>query len=144
MELSENIIEQVVQATRQYGRLKGAFARFVERASLLATSQSPIQGVRFAASPESDFLDVFVAGIQLRFQFHLCYGKDRSARGSIVCSREAPCFAETKDIVGSFTFSGNGITDIEVKDGGDKPEMDYHAIYIIAYFIDKAIAKPPF
>lgn len=144
MELSANTLEQVIQATRQYGRLKAAFTGFIERAAFLATPRSPIQGVRLAASPESDFLDVFVAGIQLRFQFFLCYAKDRSVRGSIVCLREVPYFSETRDIVGSFTFSGHGITDIEVKEGEDKPELDYHAIHIIAYFVDKAIAAQPF
>jgi len=142
MQLTDDVLHRVMQAERQYVRLKQIFASFLDNANYLVSPQSAIKSIRLEVSPEGDFLDVFFAGIQVRFLFLICSGEDGSHRGNIVCSREAPNFSQCKDIVGSFTFSSAGITDFEVADGHDKIEMGYHANEIILHFVDKTIGTP--
>lgn len=143
MELTKRAETRIVHAERQYLRLNRVFSSFVERASFLEGSQSPLTTFKPLASPDGDSLDVVGVGIHLKFVFLLCYGQDGTPKGRVVCLRETPRFSEAKDIIGSFTFSGSGTTDFEIKDGEDTVEMDYHTIEIILHFVDQAIAKQP-
>lgn len=142
MELTKNVAEKVMRAERYYRRLKQVFAGFVERASFIEDAQCSVKGIKLTTSPAGDSLEVSVAGIHVRFVFLLCYESDGTPRGKIICTREVPVISDNKDILGSFTFSGQGITDFEVNDGGDQIEMEYHALEIVMHFVDFAIAKP--
>ncbi|MCK6407427.1 MAG: hypothetical protein L6Q60_15625, partial [Rhodocyclaceae bacterium] len=62
--------------------------------------------------------------------------------GITVCSRQIPGLYKERDILDSFTFLGNGSTDINVEQGRDPIEMEYHAIEIVLHFVQMAIQKP--
>lgn len=142
MELTKNVIERIAHVDKRYVRFRQVFATFVERAQLLVGPDSNIKGLRLETSAQENILDVFFAEMQIRFLLLVCYGEDGSPRGRVVCSREIPNLSDTNDILGSFSFSGQGATDFDVEQGHDPVEMEYHAIEIVLHFLNLAIGKP--
>lgn len=59
-----------------------------------------------------------------------------------MCSRQIPGLYKDSDILGSFTFLGNGHTDFEVEPGRDPIELEYDAEKIVLHFLNLAIDKP--
>lgn len=142
MELTKNVFERIAQVDKRHVRFMQIFATFVERVQFLGGPNSTIKGIKLEAAAQENILDVFFAGIRIRFLLLVCYGEDASPRGRVVCSRKIQNLFDTNDIVGSFTFSGQGVTDFDVEQGHESVEMEYHAIDIVLHFVNLAIGKP--
>jgi len=142
MELTKNIVERITLVDRRHLRFRQIFVRFIEKAQYLAEPDSPIKGIKLEASTQEDLLKVSFGGIQVRFLLVVCYGDDGSPRGKVVCSRAVRNLSDTIDFVGSFTFSGQGITDFDFAQGDEDIEMEYHAIEIVLHFLNAAITMP--
>lgn len=142
MQISHKVVDEIIHVERRYTRLTQIFAGFVERAKYLVGENSPLKAFKLKVSADENSLDAIFAGIHLRFQLLPGYGEDGSVRGRVVCSRQVPGLYKESDILGSFTFLGNGNTDFEVEQGSDPIEMEYHAIEIVLHFVQMAIQKP--
>ena len=142
MKISHKVVDEIIHIERRYTRLTQIFAGFVERAQYFVEENSPLKALELKVSADGSSLDANFAGIHLRFQLLPGYGDDGSVRGRVVCSRQIPGLYKESDILGSFTFLGNGNTDFEVEQGGDPIEMEYHAIEIVLHFVQMAIQKP--
>ncbi len=142
MKISHKVVDEIIHIERRYTRLTQIFAGFVERAQYLVGENSRLKVLKLKVSADGSSLDAIFAGIHLRFQLLPGYGEDGSVRGWVVCSRQIPGLYKESDILGSFTFLGNGNTDFEVEQGGDPIEMEYHAIEIVLHFVQMAIQKP--
>lgn len=142
MQISHKVVDEIIHVERRYARLAQIFAEFVERAQYLAGENSPLKTLKLQVSADGNSLDAIFAGIHLRFQLLPVYGEDGSVRGRVVCSRQVPGLYKDSDVLGSFTFFGNGNTDFNVEEGGDPIDMEYHAIEIVLHFVQMAIQKP--
>ena len=142
MQISDKIFEQITYVEKRYAKFKQIFAIFVESAQDLVGENSPLKALKLEASAEGNCLDVFFAGIHMRFLLLPCYGEGESARGRVVCSRNIPTLYKDSDILGSFTFSTDGSTDFDTAPGRDLIEMEYDATKIVLHFVHMAINKP--
>lgn len=127
---------------RRYSDLKARFDSFFNEAQYLLDPSSKIVNLSFDAVLDKNYFEVSFAGMQLRFQFVPSFLEDGSLHGTVYCLRESPNFTESKDIIGTFTFNGRGITNFEVDDGNDALEIGYNAAEIIMHFVNQALAKP--
>lgn len=142
MQISNEIVNEIARLNKRFTRLAQVFAGFVERAHYLVGEESPFKALKLEASTDGNFLDATFAGIRVRFQLLPGYGEDRSVRGRVMCSRQIPGLYKDSDILGSFTFLGNGHTDFEVEPGRDPIELEYDAEKIVLHFLNLAIDKP--
>lgn len=95
--------------------------------------------------PDLQCMDVKVAGIHLRFQFHICYNKNASIVGKVICHRIAPALLQTekvKDVIGEFTFDSAGFADIEEDKENDKLGFELNAHEIVLHFLCLSLSKP--
>lgn len=132
----------MVRISRRYPDLKARFDSFFNGAQYLLAPASSIVNLSFEANLDKNYFDVLFAGMRLRFKFIPFTLEDSSLHGSVFCLRESPKFIESKDIIGTFTFNGRGITNFEVDDGNDALEIEYNAGDIIMHFVNQALAKP--
>lgn len=142
MQISHKVVDEIIRVERRYTRLTQIFASFVERAQYLVGENSQLKALKLKVSADGSSLDAIFAGIHLRFQLLPGYGEDEVVRGRVVCSRQIPGLYKESDILGCFTFLGNGNTDFEVEQGNDPIEMEYHAIEIVLHFVQMAIQRP--
>lgn len=142
MQISHKVVDEITNFERRYTRLTQIFVDFVERAHYLVGEHSPLKALKLKVSVDGSSLEAIFAGIHLRFQLLPGYGEDGSVRGRVVCSRQIPGLYKESDILGSFTFLGNGNTDFEVEQGSYPIDMEYHAIEIVLHFVQMAIQKP--
>ncbi len=142
MQIGHKVVDEIIHVERRYTRLARIFADFVEKTQYLAGESSPLKALKLQVSADSSSLDALFAGIHVRFQLLPGYGEDGSVLGRVVCSRQIPGLHRDSDILGCFTFSGNGNTDFNVEQGHDPIEMEYHAIEIVLHFVQIAIQKP--
>lgn len=142
MKLIPNSHEKIIQIGRRYSDLKARFHSFFNGAQYLLDPSSRIANLAFEAVLDKDYFDVSFAGMQLRFQFVPSFLEDGSLHGTVYCLRESPKFNEPKDIIGTFTFNGRGITNFEVDEGDDALEIEYNAGEILMHFVHQALAKP--
>lgn len=142
MQISDKIFEQVAYVDKRYTKFTQIFAGFVESAQRLVGEDSPLKALKLEASAEGNCLDVFFAGMHIRFMLLPCYGEGESTRGRVVCSRDIPTLCKDSDILGSFTFSTDGSTDFDAAPGRDVIEMEYDATKIVLHFVHMAIKKP--
>jgi len=142
MQISNKVIEEIALVDRRFTRFLQIFAGFVERAQYLIEENSKFKSFQLEISAEGNRLDAIFAGIRVRYQLLPSYGEDRSVRGRVMCLRQIPGLCDDNDILGSFTFMGNGITDFEVEPGHDPIELENDAVKIVLHFIALAIDKP--
>ena len=142
MQISPKVVDEINHLERRYTRLAQVFAVFVERARYLVGENSPLKVLKMQVSADGSSLDAIFAGIHVRFQLLPSYAADGSVLGRVVCSRQISGLYKDNDILGCFTFLGNGNTDFNVDQGSDPIEMEYHAIEIVLHFVQMAIQKP--
>lgn len=142
MKLTEKVFDRIAHVARHYSRIQDRFASFLKETEYLTKSSSPIKGLSINASLEDNYFDVLFAGMTIRFSLLVTYSSDGVSSGRVVVVRVSPVFSDKKDIIGSFTFNGQGITDFESADDNDKLDIGYNASEIVLHFIDQAIAKP--
>ena len=142
MKIDANIVQYMAQVERKMNRFRAVFSGFIEGVKWLKQPSFPVQEIEFRASPQNDYLDVLFAGMSIRFVLLIGYGEDGEARGRIVCLRQVPVLSEKRDVIGTFLFTGQGVTDFEVDVGNDPIEMEYHAGLIVLHYINQAIKLP--
>lgn len=142
MQISPKVVDEIIYLERRHTRLTQIFSVFVERAQYLVGENSPLKGFKMQVSPDSSSFDVIFAGLHVRFQLLPGYAADGSVLGRVVCSRQISGLYKDNDILGYFTFLGNGNTDFNIEQGCDPIEMEYHAIEIVLHFVQMAIQKP--
>lgn len=141
MHIEKNIVNRITQAGRRYAKFQEAFASFIKGAEYFSNPQGEIKGVELVVPQGLGYFDVKLATIQIRFHFTICYAADDSLRGKVVCVLQPQPFSDTKKILGSFTFNGQGETDFEVPVGEDKIELNYSAIEIVSHFLEQGIRQ---
>ena len=142
MKIDTNVVQRMAQVERKLNRFRTVFSGFIESAKWLKQPSFPVQGIELQVSPQNDYLDVFFAGISIRFLLLIGNGEDGEVRGRRICLRQIPLLSEKRDVVGTFLFSGQGVCDLEVDVGNDPIEMEYNAGLIVLHYIDKAIKLP--
>jgi hypothetical protein len=142
MKVTARVFDRATHAQKRYARLKEHFAHFYDGVTYLSELASPIKDITLSAELATNCFDVSFLGMKLRFHFVACYGQDEELRGKVVVVREAPAFSECPDIVGSFLFNGQGISDFEATDGEGELDMAYSAAEIVLHFLDQSLAKP--
>lgn len=142
MKIDANIVQRMAQLERKLNRFRAAFSGFIEGAKWLKQPNSPLKGIELQTSSQNDYLDVFFAGMCIRFLLLISYGEDGEPRGRVVCTRLIQGLSDKRIEIGCFLFSGQGMTDFEVDEGGDPIEMEYHAGLIVLNYIDQAIKAP--
>lgn len=139
MNIENNIVNKIVYAERRYVRLKEKFAEFAQGAEYFLDPGCEIKSVVVSVSENCEYFDAFFATIQIRFHFTVCYAADNSLRGKVICILQSPSFTDTKKIIGTFTFNGQGEADFEVPKSADKIELAYSAVEIVLHFLDQGI-----
>lgn len=142
MKLTEKVFDRVDHVARRYARFNEGFSSLLKGAEYLTEPSSPIKGLSLNASLDQNFFEVLFAGMTIRFCFFVAYGIDGALAGRVGVVRVRPTFSDTQDIIGSFSFNGQGITDFDTSDGNDKLEISYNAAEIVLHFLDQALAKP--
>ena len=142
MKLISKVFDRAAYAQKRYGRLNEHFVQFLAGAAFLTEPASPVKGLAFSEALNANYFDAFFLGMQIRFRLHAYYGSDDALLGKVVVVREVPTFSEVSDIIGSFSFNGQGTTDFEVAEGADNIEMKYSAAEIILHFLDLSLGKP--
>lgn len=142
MQISHKVVDEIVHLERRYTRLTQIFVGFVEGAQYLVGETSPLKVLKLKAAADGSSLDAIFAGIHLRFKLLPGYGEDGAVRGLVVCTRQIPEIYKDSDILGCFTFLGNGNTDFEVEQGRAPIHMEYDAVDILLHFVHLAIQKP--
>ncbi|MDP3087651.1 MAG: hypothetical protein Q8M99_05630 [Methylotenera sp.] len=134
--------EKTVHFDKRYPALVDGFERFYRGSQFLINSKWKIPGFLFEPPTGNNYFDVFFAGMRLRFQMVATALEDGSLLGTIYCLRITPKFKELEDVIGSFTYNGQGITDFEVEENKDRIEIEHMAPEIIVNFINLALLKP--
>lgn len=141
MNIEHNIVNKSIHAERRYVRLKEKFSEFARGAEYCLEPRCEVKGVVISISENREYFDALFATIQVRFQFTVCYAADNSLRGKVICILQTPSFTDTKKIIGTFTFNGQGEADFEVPAGADKIELGYSAVELVLHFLDKGIRQ---
>lgn len=142
MKLTDKVFDRIDHVGRRYAQFSEIFAQFLKGCTYLTDPSSPVKGIALSVSLDQNHFDVLFAGMVVRFHFVAGYGADSALTGRVIVIRVSPTFSDTPDIIGSFLFNGQGITDFEVSDGSDKLEIEYNAAEIVLHFLDQALAKP--
>lgn len=142
MKIDTNVVQRMAQVERKLNRFRAVFSGFIEGAKWLKQPSFPVQGIELQASPQNDYLDVFFSGVCIRFMLILAYREDGEICGRVLCLRQIPVLSDKRDVIGTFSFSGQGTTDFEVDVGDDPIDMEYCAGVIVLHYFDQAIKLP--
>jgi len=106
------------------------------------TSQQKLQNLIYEPNLANDYFLLLLGGIHLKFQFSLISNADKVLRGQVFCLRERLNNSASTEVIGSFTFNGRGITDIDPDRYGDAITIQDYADDIIEYYINEALSRP--
>jgi len=128
------LIANLNQTAGRYAQLQSVFEEFCAKSASLASKDAITQGIRHSPDRTNNRLEVAYCGKVYRFAFAM----DRDTKkGVVTCT--LPNGASQKDavVVGSFTFDGNGDTDVQNTQGhplridtlADAAHLVLHMIY---------------
>lgn len=79
-------------------------------------------------------------GVRIKFEPLLILGPDRGPRVRVLCMQCHCTYGEpVQDMLGSFSFGEDGVTDLEPDREGNFPRIDAHAPAIVLRFLEAAI-----
>ena len=142
MQLTERVGPRLDRAGQRFEQLKRPFQAFIERLACFAAPRCEVRGVVVTPTPDEFYFTVSFTTVTVGFRFLLALEANSVAHGRVVCTLEKPTFTETKPVLGSFTFNGQGETDFEVAEGVDKLDIDFFAPEIVLHFINAALERP--
>ncbi|MES2901237.1 MAG: hypothetical protein V4723_16015 [Pseudomonadota bacterium] len=78
-------------------------------------------------------------GVRIKFELLPVFGSDHSPRGRVVCmSCHCTYGTPVQELLGSFTFGLDGVTDLEADLEGNPTRIDSGAAAIVTFFLDAA------
>lgn len=130
----------------RFSRLEQASPRLHQSFNALTRAHAYFQGTGGLKSVSvSDVLDngsieATFQGARIKFELLLTLAPDRSPLGRVVCMRCHSTYGvPVQDLLGAFTFSEDGVTDLEPDRDGSFPRIDAHAPAIILRFLEAAL-----
>lgn len=141
MKLQSKLVDRFAIAERRFDQLTEKFAAFTKTLEFFAEPRCPVRGVLITKTEDPLFLVVTyrTAVIGIRMLCELTETGTASAR--IVCTLEKPSFSAEKQLLGSFSFNGQGFTDHEVAEGEDPVEVEYMAPEIVLSLLHLALQR---
>jgi hypothetical protein len=120
------------------------FARLVDAPALLhGFYPTKLQTLQIK-QVDAHNIDAFYFGINVRFQLVMSYGHASRARGRVLCLYKYSVADKTHfDLLGEFTFSSTGDTDLPPVSDGSTRTMGGSADEIVLHYLDKAIESGP-
>jgi hypothetical protein len=144
MQLRQNQLNQLNGAQNRFLKLRDQFKTFVGQLEFFGNPRCPVQGVSVSGLADDLSFLVQFATIQLSMRLHLEVGDQGVAKGKVLVHLHKPWLNnDTPVLLGSFTFNGQGVTDIQDASGQDPAEMDTHAPEIVAHFLGLALQQSP-
>ena len=131
---AKQLYQNMVKVSQRYEKLKGLFDQFCNLAqSQLTSQQCPVKGILFHPDLQDNQFGVTFAGVSVVFSFSL----SQDSQGTVTCIKGA----ETQ--VGSFSFSGQGDTNLKTVEEGDVLGIDTEASagYLVMHFVSEALQK---
>lgn len=88
---------------------------------------------------DSDTIEATFQGVRIAFVMVPVFGSNRAPRGRVIvmnchCTYGTP----VQEVLGSFTFGADGLTDLDPDHEGNFPKMDEHCDGIVLRFLDAA------
>lgn len=141
MKLTPNLFNEVSQAGRNYGLISALFKeRFCDEASKMA-QKSQLAGAAFTASHDS--LTVQYAGASICFHLVAVLPESGRMSGQVYVTRASHSLEGKKALLGGFSFSTSGATDIGFDyDDSEKYTLSEAAESVVLYFIKEALRAP--
>lgn len=134
------------EQTHRFMRMEKAAPGLYSAFNALTRAHHYFQGVGALRSISvSDLLDngsieATFQGVRIKFEPVLIFGPDRSPRARVICMQCHCTYGHAaQDLLGSFTYGEDGVTDLEPDREGCFPRIDGHAPAIILRFLEAAI-----
>lgn len=90
---------------------------------------------------ENGSIEATFHGVRIKFEMLLMFGPDRGPRARVVVMQCHCTYGEpVQDLLGSFNFDEEGVTDLLCDTDGNYPRMDRHAPDIVLRFLDAAFS----
>lgn len=126
-------MEKVAPALYQaFNALTGAHRVFQGPGALRTISVSDVL--------DNGSIEATFQGVRIKFELLLIFGPDRSPRGRVIVMQCHCTYGNAvQDLLGSFTFGDDGVTDLDPDSEGNFPRIDAHAPAIVLRFLDAAI-----
>lgn len=135
MELTENLCSEVSQAGQDYEKISQLFkVGFCNKAG-----ESQLAGAAFTPAPDS--LTVAYAGASICFHLVAVLPESGRMSGQVYVTRASHSLDGKKALLGGFSFSTSGATNIDR--GCGECSLESIAQEVVAYFIKAALRTPP-
>lgn len=139
MELTENLCSEVSQAGSDYEKISQLFkVSFCDEARKMA-EQAQFASAVFTPSPDS--LTVVYAGASICFHLVAALPESGPMSGQVYVTRASHSLDGKKALLGDFSFSTSGATNIDR--GCGECSLESTAQEVVAYFIKAALRTPP-
>lgn len=119
------------QLSRRFAALTSAHWYFQERAALKSISVSD--------ALDDGSIEVVFMDVRLRFQLAMIFNDDFEPRGQVICMHcRRTCGNPVRDMLGTFTFDSEGLTDLDAGIDGQPVDLHAGAPQIILTFLERA------
>ncbi len=110
------------------------------RAHLYFQGAGELRSISVSDVLDNGSIEATFQGVHIKFELLLIFGPDRSPRGRVVVMQCHCTYGQpTQDLLGSFTFGDDGVTDLEPDSEGNFPRIDAQAPAIILRFLESAM-----
>ena len=138
------IYKHMAKVSERYGALKELFESFGDTAkSMLGAENCPVRGIHFDLEYQSDRFFVRFAGRCVCFAFFADVGSKGSYHAQVKCSLADPVTKTLGTTVETFSFNGQGETEIKLPPDGDVISVSSKKgpAYIVLHMLNEALDK---
>ncbi len=119
----------------------GLYASFnsLTRAHVFFQGRGNLRTLSVSDVLDNGSIEATFHGVRIKFEMLPVYGTDYRPRGRVVCMNCHCTYGHpVQDLLGSFSFGEDGVTDLEPDLDGNFPRIDTDAPAIVMRFLDAA------
>lgn len=141
---ANEIYKHLTQISQHHAKFKKLFDEFGYLAKqVLNEKDCPVAGVVFEEDYANDRFYVRFAGKCVRFALSTDLGSKGSGRASVKCNLVEPESKTVGAAVGSFSFNGQGDTELKLPPDGDEITVSSRGgpAYLVLHMLNEALDK---
>lgn len=134
--------EQTARFLRLEKAAPGLYSAFNSLTRTHAYFQGPgaLRSISVSDVLDNGSIEATFQGVRIKFEPMLMFGADRSPRARVVCLQCHCTYGKpVQDVLGSFSYGEDGVTDLEPDREGNFPRIDVHGPAIVLRFLEAAI-----
>ena len=141
MKLLLKPLDRFASADRRFTQFTQKFAEFVEALDYFKEQRCPVSGIVITKTDDPLVFQAAYRTVSVSVRMLCELSESSVATARVVCILEKPSFQIEKKLVGSFTYDGQGMANVETSDGNDPIDVQYMAPEIILNFLHLALQQ---